>query len=168
MFFDTGEEADPIEFASDVQVGKPYGPLPKAAWSGHTFLGWYLTAEGEDSEPVTAETLVETAEDHTLYARWQETEGPEPEPEVFSASVVSGEDGDTLEIVYAPAGSLLIAARYLDGQLLSASLLTPEENGGASLALEGQWNLIKVMALDGASSVRPLCPALEVSVGVDP
>ena len=42
-----------------------YGELPVPTREGHTFAGWTL-----NGEPVTAETVVATAEDHTLVAQW--------------------------------------------------------------------------------------------------
>jgi uncharacterized repeat protein (TIGR02543 family) len=45
-----------------------YGELPTPTRIGHTFLGWY-DAE-VDGTNITSETIVTTAADHTLYARW--------------------------------------------------------------------------------------------------
>jgi uncharacterized repeat protein (TIGR02543 family) len=46
-----------------------YGELPEVAKTGYTFQGWF-TAKTE-GEKVTAETIVKTAENHTLYAQWK-------------------------------------------------------------------------------------------------
>lgn len=49
--------------------GEKYSRLPSnAQWPGHTFLGWYTAASG--GTLVNGETLMTTASDHTLYARW--------------------------------------------------------------------------------------------------
>lgn len=61
-----GGEVDP--WRVEVRHGQAYGGLPAPAWSGHTFIGWFTSAEG--GEPVTAETVVAAKADHWLYARW--------------------------------------------------------------------------------------------------
>lgn len=48
-----------------------YGELPKPTLQGYDFVGWY-TAKGEDGKKVDANTCVETAGEHTLYAHWTE------------------------------------------------------------------------------------------------
>ncbi|MBR4501916.1 MAG: InlB B-repeat-containing protein [Clostridia bacterium] len=49
-----------------VTYGKPYGTLPWAIKEGYTFGGWML----ENGSIVTADTLVSTARDHELRAKW--------------------------------------------------------------------------------------------------
>ncbi len=50
--------------------GEKYMNLPtNASWPGHTFMGWYTAASGGE-RVVAGETTVQTAADHTLYARW--------------------------------------------------------------------------------------------------
>lgn len=50
--------------------GEKYMNLPtNATWPGHTFMGWYTAASGGE-RVVAGETTVQTAADHTLYARW--------------------------------------------------------------------------------------------------
>lgn len=50
--------------------GEKYLNLPtNATWPGHTFMGWYTAASGGE-RVVGGETVVSTAADHTLYARW--------------------------------------------------------------------------------------------------
>ena len=51
-----------------VAYGKAYGDLPIPERMGYRFAGWYTTAE--DGELVTAEMIVQTLEDHTLFAHW--------------------------------------------------------------------------------------------------
>lgn len=53
----------------DVSFGSAYGELPTPERTGFVFGGWYTQAGGEGS-PVTAETIVDRAENHTLYAKW--------------------------------------------------------------------------------------------------
>lgn len=45
-----------------------YGDLATASREGYILTGWYLDQQG--TELVTAETIVDRAEDHTLYAQW--------------------------------------------------------------------------------------------------
>ena len=55
-----------ISAAKTVAAVKRYGELPTPEYAGHTFLGWYLTAD----TLVTADTPVTQTDAHTLYARW--------------------------------------------------------------------------------------------------
>lgn len=52
----------------EVRRLEPYGELPVPVRPGYTFGGWYTAPEG--GELVTAETVVEALEDHSLYAHW--------------------------------------------------------------------------------------------------
>lgn len=54
-----------------VTYGAAYGKLPKPTRAGYTFSGWYTAKTG--GTKVTAKTVVKTAADHTLYARWSHT-----------------------------------------------------------------------------------------------
>ena len=55
----------------NVACGVEYGELPTPERSGYGFRGWH-TAADETGEEVTADTIVDTTEDHTLYAHWVE------------------------------------------------------------------------------------------------
>lgn len=60
-----------------VIFGEMYGALPTPVRSGYDFDGWCLDAAL--TVPITADTSVNTLDDHTLYARWIETVvTPEP------------------------------------------------------------------------------------------
>ena len=48
-----------------VTFGDEYGDLPTPTWYGRTFNGWKL-----DGETITADSIVEVAEAHTLVADW--------------------------------------------------------------------------------------------------
>ena len=52
----------------NVNYGDSYGELPVPTKEGFNFDGWYL--ESTLATPVTASTVVKTASDHTLYAKW--------------------------------------------------------------------------------------------------
>ena len=51
-----------------VKYGDPYGTLATTSRTGYTFAGWWTATSG--GTQVTAETTVNTANNHTLYARW--------------------------------------------------------------------------------------------------
>ena len=46
-----------------------YGELPKPTLQGYNFVGWFTTS-GEDGKKVEANTIVQTAGEHTLFAKW--------------------------------------------------------------------------------------------------
>lgn len=52
--------------------GGKYGNLPTPVRSGYVFDGWYL--DKDYTEPVNSETILTTAGDHTLYAKWSQGE----------------------------------------------------------------------------------------------
>jgi uncharacterized repeat protein (TIGR02543 family) len=52
----------PVTFDSE------YGDLPTISRAGYAFLGWFTSESG--GIPITAGSLVETAENHTLFAQW--------------------------------------------------------------------------------------------------
>lgn len=52
-----------------VTYGAKYGTLPTPSRNNYYFLGWYATKSG--GQPITNNTLVSTANNHTLYAHWQ-------------------------------------------------------------------------------------------------
>jgi uncharacterized repeat protein (TIGR02543 family) len=55
--------------AKPVTLNEPYCTLPVPSRSGHSFNGWWTAAGGTGTE-VTANTLMTTASNHTLYAKW--------------------------------------------------------------------------------------------------
>jgi len=54
--------------SKDIVSGSAYGELPTPTRDGYTFAGWYTAETGGDL--VTNDTIVSTASDHNLYARW--------------------------------------------------------------------------------------------------
>lgn len=52
----------------DVSYGSEYGTLPVPTKSGYGFLGWFTSASG--GSIISSDTIVEIAQDHTLYAHW--------------------------------------------------------------------------------------------------
>ena len=71
--FDANGGSNPNPENKLVTFDSAYGELATTSRSGYTFLGWYL--EG-GVDPITAEMLVEIAEDHTLFARWRADSNP--------------------------------------------------------------------------------------------
>lgn len=53
----------------EVSFDKAYGELPVPTYAGYQFTGWYLDIEGK--QPVTAQTVVSTAKNHSLYASYK-------------------------------------------------------------------------------------------------
>ncbi len=56
----------------EVVFGEAYGELPTAEYEGFHFIDWYLEIGGQNR--ITAESKVETAGDHTLYAYYLKDE----------------------------------------------------------------------------------------------
>ena len=55
--------------SQQVTYDAAYGTLPTPTKTGHDFQGWFTAETGGNR--VTAETLVKTAGNHTLYAQWK-------------------------------------------------------------------------------------------------
>jgi comEA protein len=52
-----------------VKLDSAYGDLAKTSRAGYTFKGWYTAKNG--GSKITKTTIVQTANDHTLYAQWK-------------------------------------------------------------------------------------------------
>ena len=70
-----------------VVFGSAYGDLPIATRTGHTFLGWFT----EKGESITEGSIVNTPDNHTLYAHWIEITQGQVEI-VFSTKDMSQEE----------------------------------------------------------------------------
>lgn len=57
------------DLKTSVTYGSAYGTLPTPSRAGYIFMGWYTEASGGTN--ITADSNVETAKDHTLYAQWK-------------------------------------------------------------------------------------------------
>ena len=66
--FDANGGTDPEPDGKWVTYGEPYGALAATTREGYFFTGWFTAATG--GTRVTSDTIVSTAEDHTLYAQW--------------------------------------------------------------------------------------------------
>jgi uncharacterized repeat protein (TIGR02543 family) len=70
--FDGQSGTAPSPATKAVTVGAPYGTLATTTRTGYTFAGWYTAPAGAGSQ-VTQATTMNTASDHTLYAKWTAT-----------------------------------------------------------------------------------------------
>ena len=68
LSFDAQDDALSFDPKS-IEVGKPYGTLPKATSKGYTFLGWYTEKSG--GSKVTASTVLKNGVNKTVYAHWR-------------------------------------------------------------------------------------------------
>ncbi len=66
--FDAQGGSAPTPATKEVTFGAAYGTLATTSRAGFTFAGWFTEATGGNA--VTAETIVATASNHTLYAHW--------------------------------------------------------------------------------------------------
>lgn len=65
----SGNELGEADRTKQVTYDKKYGTLPTPDKSGYGFRGWFTAAEGSDE--ITADTVVKTAANQTLYAHWE-------------------------------------------------------------------------------------------------
>ncbi len=69
LSFDTAG-GNKLSGTKEVIYGEPYGVLPEPTREGFEFLGWYT--EQEEGSCITQDSIVNFAEAHTVYARWEE------------------------------------------------------------------------------------------------
>ena len=55
--------------STGVEFDSEYGTLPTVTRTGYTFLGWFTAENGGNK--ITADSIMQTSKDHTLYAHWQ-------------------------------------------------------------------------------------------------
>ncbi|MCR5267875.1 MAG: InlB B-repeat-containing protein, partial [Lachnospiraceae bacterium] len=66
VYFDAGTGASCSTTSKTVTYGQSYGTLPQPAKTNFQFAGW----EDANGDPVTETSIVNSANAHTLYARW--------------------------------------------------------------------------------------------------
>ncbi|MBM3308510.1 MAG: InlB B-repeat-containing protein, partial [Candidatus Eisenbacteria bacterium] len=71
VFFDAAGGTNPTPASKIVTFGALYGTLATTSRTGYALAGWF---DGPERGEVTAETVVTTAGDHTLYAHWTPNE----------------------------------------------------------------------------------------------
>ena len=141
-----------LEREYDVVYTETYGDLPIPIREGqYEFDGWYT--ELLEGDLVTSETRVRRAENHTLYAHWTST-AVYLLPEVRR----SGSRHQVITTFHRVPEGVLLVCGYLNGQFVSATSGNIAQNQETlTLDLDGQFDRILVMAVDGAGTMRPLC-----------
>ena len=92
-----------------VTFNAAYGYLPEATKDAKGFVGWYTTPSGDGTQ-VTAETIVSTANNHTLYARFEDT---------YSVTIQYKSGNVTLK----PNGSTTASAHALSPEITAPEFL---------------------------------------------
>ena len=69
--FDPNGGTTPDPATKNVTFGSAYGTLATTTKTGFVLDGWWTVAGGTGTE-ITASSVVNTADDHTLYAKWSE------------------------------------------------------------------------------------------------
>jgi len=93
------------ETTRTVTYGSAYGTLPTPERTSYTFIGWYTQANGEGQQ-VTGETIVSTANNHTLYAYWKDETAPDTGNPNFSKPPEAAIPAKgTVEITFTPSES---------------------------------------------------------------
>ncbi len=95
--------------SKSVTFNAAYGDLPEATKDAKGFVGWYTTPSGDGTQ-VTAETTVSTANNHTLYARFEDT---------YSVTIQYKSGDVTLK----PNGSTTASAHVLSPEITAPEFL---------------------------------------------
>lgn len=95
--------------SKSVTFNAAYGDLPEATKDAKGFTGWYTTPSGNGTQ-VTAETIVSTANNHTLYARFEDT---------YSVTIQYKSGDVTLK----PNGSTTASAHVLSPEITAPEFL---------------------------------------------
>ncbi|MBR3570055.1 MAG: amidase domain-containing protein [Oscillibacter sp.] len=124
------------------------GKMPVPEMKDNEFLGWYT--ELMEGELVTEETLVKTAEDHTLYAHWESSVA-----RIYPSVAKNGSQHIVSTTLYRIPSGVLFACGYLNGQM--AAVASKGATESQDMILDGDFDSILVMALDNTNGMRPLC-----------
>ena len=95
--------------SKSVTFNAAYGDLPEATKDAKGFVGWYTTPSDAGTQ-VTAETIVSTADNHTLYARFEDT---------YSVTIQYKSGDVTLK----PNGSTTASAHVLSPEITAPEFL---------------------------------------------
>lgn len=125
VIFNTNGGLNLTESTKTVAYGRPYGELPVPENSGYGFVGWF-TAADETGTEVTAETVVNTTDPHTLYAHWVELKTIPSAVFDFGGQETFTYDksGHTAEYTFNPGGDL--AGLTADSFTISYTRLSDE------------------------------------------
>lgn len=97
-------------FSETVTFGEAYGELPVPTNTGFNFGGWYT--DRVEGERITADTIVDTAEDHTLFARWSDKEPLDDSIISFDSNQSHDYDGEHKEFVFTTGESGIDPASF--------------------------------------------------------
>ena len=126
----------------EVTFGAAYGELPAVEKQAYHFDGWYSAKEG--GSLVTAETIVSTAGNHTLYARYS--------PVTYSITYkgVEGATNDNPDSYGAATGNVTLKAPVKEGYTFEGWYLNEDFSGepintiakdrGEDLVLFAKWS----------------------------
>ncbi len=111
-----GNGGTPDKTSKNVKYDEKYGDLPSALREGYDFDGWYTN----DGAIVISDTVVNSKENHTLYAQWTKKEAPPVD--------------DRVTVTLDPNGGKLNGAEgtidiKLSKESTYGSLPTPEKEG---------------------------------------
>jgi len=81
-----------------VTYSSPYGELPTPTRSGRGFAGWFTEPEG--GIEIMADTIVEIADNHTLYARWKDLETISSDVFIFTTVTETYQKGVGVSAIY--------------------------------------------------------------------
>lgn len=130
--FDAGTGATVSPSSIQVLPGDPYGELPTPVSGIDLFLGWRRPDEwGHFVIPVTAESIVNSEESHTLHAAW--TKRVKITLDAMGGELPEGTETFTVKAFYGNVGDT-----YQEGETYD-SLPTPEREG---YEFDG-WHLTK-------------------------
>lgn len=116
----------------------PYGELPVPTRIDHAFLGWFTEKEG--GTEIKADTIVATAENHTLYAHWQEIKGCIIYVDDLTTARDFADESDTDNVVL-PADTPDASGRY---RLFDSSAVLGNPTSGSVMYSEKASHIVGV------------------------
>lgn len=134
-----------------VMYDSAYGTLPVPEQAGCTFKGWYTASE--DGEQITAESLVEVAQNHTLYAHWEYNYTVEtPLASIAGGSEVEAgtklyltSETNGAQIYYTTDDEIGVNVSAESGILYEDAIVIDEDVTVYAIAVKEQYNSSEVM-----------------------
>jgi len=139
VYFDSQGGTAPTPASKTVTFNSPYGPLATTTRAGYNFTGWYTAPTG--GTLVTANTIVTTAVDHTLYARWSLIVVP---PTTYTVTYAPGDHGTfapqtTGGLIYGAATPAAPNPTGEEGWVFSAWSPAVQATVTGSITYTAQW-----------------------------
>lgn len=159
-----------------VTYGEAYGVLPTPVRSGYIFAGWYTTASG--GTRITADTIVATSANHTLYAHWT-AEGTSDPDKDYTVVSLNGDIPAQGGSFYAEATvtkntdraakDTLVIAVYKDGLLIDMTYMKGEFAKGQTVTFGGKLtaepgSVLKAFVWDSLEGMQSLSNSVENGV----